>query len=90
LKHALEKCNAILKVRIPLRKDVKEQMSRYVYQLRFQGEDNNMWKKEAVLVEAQNLIQEHLDVDDLSLLRAGHPIVHERNGRLEIPDASYI
>jgi len=35
-------------------------------------------RKEAVLAEAQNLIQEHLDIEDLSLLKARHPIVHER------------
>lgn len=49
LDHALEKCNPVLKIRIPLRKEVKEQMSEYVYQLKFQGEDNNVRRKEARL-----------------------------------------
>lgn len=53
-------------------------MSEYLYQLKFQGEDNNVRKKEAVLAEAQNMIQEHLEVDELNLLKARHPIVHER------------
>jgi len=53
-------------------------MSEYLYQLKFQGKDNNVRKKEVVLVEAQTLIQEHLEVDDLNLLKAGHPITHER------------
>ena len=78
LKHAFEKCNAVMKVRIPLRKEVEEQMSRYVYQLKFQGEDNSVRRKIEVLVEAENLIQEHLDVEDLSLVKIGHPIIHPR------------
>lgn len=53
-------------------------MSRYVYPLKFQGEDSNVRKKEAILAEAQNLIQEHLEVEDLNLLKAGRPIHHER------------
>lgn len=56
LDYALEKYNVVLKVRIPLQKEVEEQMSEYLYQLKFQGEDNNIKKKEVVLAEAQNLI----------------------------------
>lgn len=78
LNHALEKCNTVLKIRIPLRKEVEEQMSEYAYQLKFQGEDNSVRNKELVLEEAQNLIQEHLDINDLSLLKVRQPIVHER------------
>lgn len=40
LNHALEKCNGILKVRIPLRKELEEQMSQYIYPLKFQGDNN--------------------------------------------------
>jgi len=68
----------MLKIRIPLRKEVEEQMSEYVYQLKFQGEDNNLQRKEAVLAKAQNLIQEHLEVEDLNLLKASKPTHHER------------
>ena len=53
-------------------------MSEYVYQLKFQGEDNNLQRKEAVLAKAQNLIQEHLEVEDLNLLKASKPTHHER------------
>lgn len=78
LTHALEKCNGILKVRIPLRKEVEEQMSQYLYPLKFQGDDNNVWRKESVLIEAHNLIDEHLEVEDLNLLKASQTIHHER------------
>jgi len=78
LKHALEKCNGILKVRIPLRKEVEEQMSQYIYPLKFQGDDNSVRRKEEVFAKAQNLIQEHLEVEDLNLLKAGQSIHHER------------
>jgi len=53
-------------------------MSQYVYQIKFQREDNCMQKKEPILAEAQNLIQKHLEVEDLNLLKAGKPIHHER------------
>lgn len=52
-------------------------MSQYLYSLKFQGDDN-MRRKEAVLVEAQNLIDEHLKVEDLNLLKVGQPIHHDR------------
>lgn len=68
----------MLKARIPPRKEVEEQMIQYLYQLKFQGEDSNMWKKEAILAEVQDLIQEHLEVEDLNLLKAGKLIHHER------------
>jgi len=56
---------------------VEEQMSQYLYSLNFQGDDNNMQRK-AILAEAQNLIDEHLEVEDLNILEARQPIHHNK------------
>lgn len=35
LKHVVDKCKTMLKVRVRLKKDVEEQMTKYAYQLKF-------------------------------------------------------
>lgn len=53
-------------------------MSRYLNPLKFQGDDNSVRHKEAILTEAQNLIDEHLEIEDLNPLKARQPIHHKR------------